>query len=117
MSKTITPTTSEAARPTAIQKKAAAMSDADLVTLGKRARTEPEAAKEYLDLMVEAGLLNSLTRSIGMAQQAESSLLKSLSTTDELTKETWRRHMEHIRRDLAGDNATPLERVLNPCKE
>lgn len=95
-----------------LQAKSPKLSDAEHNALRERARTDPEAARIYLDNAEAEGAGDWFLRLNDVAHQAQHSLINSLEGTDEIFKAMCARRMQHIRRDLGGDNPTPLERML-----
>ncbi len=86
---------------------------AKLTTLVPRARTDEKAAAEFWDLAEANGTADDFVRGSDMAYQAERSLIGAYGGgKDVLLRQASERRLALMRRELAGDNPTPLEELL-----
>ena len=85
---------------------------AELKTLIPKARTDAKAAAMVLQITREGGAFEHFVKSSDIAFQAEYSFIKSFAGDDELVKAMQAARLQLMREELAGDNPTPLEKLL-----
>ncbi len=95
----------------ALRKPAPPLTEARIHSLLDKARHGDHKAIGELRPLMDAH--PELWRQIGdMAYQVDQSLIHATAGKDALTKEAMNRKLETLRRELAGEHPTPLERLL-----
>ncbi len=78
-----------------------------------KARTDAKAAAQFWELLEADGAQDHFLRSSDIAWQAERSLTELYTGKDDVLSEQMAlRRLRLMRRELAGDNPTPLEKLL-----
>jgi len=78
-----------------------------------KARTDAKAAAQFWELLKADGGEEHFLRGSDVAWQAERSLIELLAGKDDvLVIQSSERRLKLMRRELAGDNPTPLEKLL-----
>ncbi len=85
---------------------------AELKTLIPKARTDAQAAAKVLQITRDNGTFENFVKSMDVAFQAEYSFIKSYAGDDALITVTQAERLKLMRAELAGDNPTPLEKLL-----
>jgi hypothetical protein len=86
---------------------------AQINALIPKARTDAKAAAQFWELLEADGAQDHFLRSSDIAWQTERSLTELYTGKDDvLSEQMAERRLKLMRRELAGDNPTPLEKLL-----
>jgi hypothetical protein len=87
--------------------------EAQIAALIPLARTDKKAAAQFWELLEAEGTQDNFLRGSDIAWQAERSLAELYAGKDDvLSCQMTERRLQLMRRELAGDNPTPLEKLL-----
>jgi hypothetical protein len=91
---------------------AAEENNEDIGVLIPLARKDKAAAAQLWKLLEAQGNIDSFLHRSDMARHTERSMISAYNGTDVLGREMSERRLEQMRRELAGENSTPLETLL-----
>jgi hypothetical protein len=99
--------------PEATKSAELAAAQTDVMDFVRRAERGDEAAMPVLRKALDADAGGVLVEAAGnLAAQVEGTLIRNAAGKNLLFKEATERKMAQVRRDVAGENPTPLERLL-----
>ena len=85
---------------------------AELRAVSEKAEAGDKKAREELRRAVARSSPEVIAEASGIARRAEWMLVKTISAGDALMQEALVARMEHMRAEIAGEDPTPLERLL-----
>jgi hypothetical protein len=85
---------------------------AELRTLSEKAEAGDKEARKELRRLLRASSPEVLAEASGIARRAEGMLVKTISAGKPLMEEALEERMHQMRKEIAGENPTPLEVLL-----